>query len=492
MNDMTIDAEAFEHSSLQDWRALAEKGLKGKPFESLSARSEDGYAIEPLYQRRLDVEPVRSAHRGAWKIVQPIDDTDPARANVQALADLEGGAGGLSLAVAGSASARGFGLPAGKEALSRALDGVALEMISLRIEPYLDGRHTIDALRNLAKARGLVFEDLDIDLCLDGIGPFAFLGGFPGDAAEFHRHCGQATKAMRASGFEGLIAEADGRVFHEAGASDGQELGVILAGALAYLKSLTDAGLSVEVASGAIGFTVAVDQRQFEQTAKLRALRLLWAKLLQDCGEAGPAPCRIHAETSFRMLSAKDPHTNILRSTIAAFAAGTGGADSLTVLPHTAPLGLADAAARRLARNTQSILLEECHLGEINDPACGSGGIEALTDLQAEAGWDAFRQIEREGGIFESLQAGSLQRRIAETAEARKAAVEAGERPLVGASIFALDEEREHKLLAGRDARKSPAAPAASGHDMRCERLLPHRLSEPLEQASPKRAGGGR
>ncbi len=487
MDDMTIKAGAFAPATIEDWRALAEKGLNGKPFESLSARSEDGFLIEPLYSRRLDVRPIPSAHDGAWTVVQPIDDPDPERANAHALADLQGGASGLSLAIAGSASARGFGLPAGKEALSRALDGVALEMITLRIEPYLDGRHTVDALRSLARARGLVFEDLRIDLCLDGIGPFAFLGGFPGDAGEFHRHCGHATRAMRASGFKGLIAEADGRVFHEAGASDGQELGVILAGALAYLRSLTDAGMSVAEAARAIGFTVAVDQRQFEQTAKLRALRLLWTKVLQDCGEAEPLPCRVHAETSFRMLSAKDPHTNILRSTIAGFAAGTGGADSVTVLPHTLPLGLPDMAARRLARNTQLILLEECHLAEVDDPACGSGGIEGLTDRQAEAGWNAFRQIEREGGIFASLQAGALQTRIAETARMRVAAVEAGERPLIGASIYTLDEEREHHLLAGRHARTMPPAYAASGSDMRCERLLPHRLSETLEHSGDGR-----
>ena len=487
MNDMTMKDAAFERATFEDWRALAEKGLKGKPFESLCALTEDGSAIEPLYARRDDVQPIASAHSGAWTVVQSVDDPDPARANTQALADLEGGASGLSLAIAGSASAHGFGLPADRAALARALDGVALEMIKLRIEPYLDGRHTVDALRSVARGRGLVFEDLDIELCLDGIGPFAFLGGFPGDAAEFHRHCGLATKAMRASGFIGTVAEADGRVFHEAGASDGQELGVILAGVLAYLRSLTDAGLSVAEAAGAIGLTVAVDQRQFEQTAKLRALRLLWRKLLQDCGEANSLPCRIHAETSFRMLSAKDPHTNILRSTIAAFAAGTGGADSLTVLPHTAPLGLPDAAARRLARNTQLILMEESHLAEIDDPACGSGGFEALTDRQAEAGWDAFRQIEREGGIFASLQAGALQARIAAMAQVRMKSVEAGERPLIGTSIYPLDEEREHTLLAGQEARTIPSPYAASGSDMRCARLLPHRLSEPFETAGDGR-----
>ena len=484
---MGIEAEAFAAARIEDWQALAEKGLKGKPLESLVVRSEDGSAIKPLYARRTDVAPIRSAHSGAWTLLQPIDDPDPARANTQALADLEGGTSGLSLAISGSASARGFGLPAGKEALARALEGVALEMIALRIEPCLDGRHTIDALRSLAVARGLVFEALDIALCLDGIGPFAFRGGCHGDADEVHRNCAHATRAMRASGFTGTIAEADGRVFHEAGASDGQELGVILAGALAYLRSLTDAGMTVAAAAGAIGFSVAVDQRQFEQTAKLRALRLLWRKLLQDCGETDPVSCRIHAETSFRMLSAKDPHTNILRSTLAAFAASTGGADSLTVLPHTAPLGLPDAAARRLARNTQLILHEECHLAEIDDPACGSGGIEALTDRQAEAGWDAFRQIEREGGIFASLQTGALQTRIAAMAKARMRAVEAGERPLIGASIYPLDDEREHTLLAGADARSTPGAYAASGGDMRCERLLPHRLSEPVETAGDGR-----
>ena len=483
MNDMATKAEAFAPATLDDWRALAEKGERTKRVEDLAAHTEDGFAYGPLHARRRDVRPIRHAHDEAWTVVQPVDDIDPARANAQALSDLEGGAAGLSLAIEGSAAARGFGLPAGEEALRAALDGVALEMIGLRIEPYLDGRHTVDALRKIAVSRGLDFNALAIDLCLDGIGPFAFLGGFPGGERDFHRHCGQATKAMRATGFEGRIAEADGRVFHNAGASDGQELGAALAGGLAYLRALTDAGLTLAEANASIGFTLAVDQRQFEQTAKLRAMRLLWTKVLQECGESDPAPCRLHAETSYRMLSAKDPHTNILRSTIAAFAAGTGGADSLTVLPHTAPLGLADKAARRLARNTQIILMEEAHLAVPVDPACGSGGIEALTDGQAEAGWAEFQRIEAEGGIFASLTRGTLQERIQATAALRGQALIDGSRPMIGTSIYPLEIEREHMVLALRGEQRAPQGFAPSPGDMRCARLVPRRLSETLEDA---------
>lgn len=475
MTALTIEAIEFPEVDEAGWRARVEKSLKGRSFESLVTIAEDGFGYGPLYGRRA-AAPLARATSGAWQIVQRVDDPDPARANQQALADLEGGANSLSLVFAGSASAHGFGLPMEAEAIARALDGVDLSMIALRIEPHMDARIAVDALRSLAKTRDQAFETLTIDLCLDAVGPFAFTGSFPGAESAFRAHAGRATKGLRASGFTGRVAEADGRLCHDAGATAAQELGAVLATALYYLRAMTDAGLSVADAASAIGFTLSVDQRQFEQTAKLRALRLLWAKLLESCGEEAPSATRIHAETSWRMMAAMDPHTNILRATIAAFAAGTGGADSLAVLPYTAPLGLPDRAARRLARNLQIILQEESFLALVADPAAGSGSIETLTDLTAEAAWNEFREIEAEGGIVASLKTGALQSRVMDARLERQRRLEDGKTVVIGASLYPLESERDHTILA---AHRSDLA--ASDGDMRCEPLRPHRLSETSE-----------
>ncbi|HEY9057447.1 MAG TPA: methylmalonyl-CoA mutase family protein [Aurantimonas sp.] len=478
MTALTIDKIDFPETSEAEWRSLVEKGLKGRDFGSLAARAEDGFSYGPLHERRRDASPLARSADGRWAVLQRVDDPDAVRANAQALADLEGGANGLSLVFAGSASAHGFGLPMDVATIGRALADVELEMVSLRIEPHMDARRAVEAIRALAKERRQDFEALTLDLCLDAIGPFAFTGSFAGPERDFRAHAGRATKSLRASGFRGRVAEADGRVFHDAGATAGQELGAVLATALYYLRAMLDAGVGLSDAAASIGFTLAVDQRQFEQTAKLRALRLLWAKLLEECGETTAPAARIHAETSWRMMAAKDSHSNILRATIAAFAAGTGGADSLSVLPHTTPLGLADPAARRLARNIQIILQDESGLARVTDPAAGSGGIEALTDLTAEVAWSEFQKIEAEGGIFDSLSAGVLQNRVMDARTARAAKLAEGKIVIVGVNLYALDEERHHDLH-GRPAAAEP--PSQPPGETRCEPLRPHRTSETVE-----------
>ncbi len=153
---------------------------------------------------------------------------------------------------------------------------------------------------------------------------------------------------------------------------------------------------------GRISFRLVADQNQFLTIAKLRAFRRLWTLVLNAWGIPA-VPAFVHAETAWGMQTKRDPWVNILRSTIATFAAAVGGADAITTIPHTAVVGEPDKAARRLARNLQSILLEECNLHRVADPAAGAGGIEELTDALASAAWAEFQQIDREGGLIASI-----------------------------------------------------------------------------------------
>ena len=177
------------------------------------------------------------------------------------------------------------------------------------------------------------------------------------------------------------------------------------------------------------------DADEFLTVAKLRALRRLWARVEQACG-LEPKPIRLHAETAWRMTTRRDPWVNMLRTTVAAFSAGIGGADAITVLPFTAALGLPDAFARRIARNTQLILLDESNLARVADPAAGAGGFEALTDALCEKAWALFQEIEREGGILESLKGDKLQARIAAVRAQREKAVATRKEPITGTSEF--------------------------------------------------------
>jgi len=235
-------------------------------------------------------------------------------------------------------------------------------------------------------------------------------------------------------------------VFHNAGASEAQELGIMLATAASHLRMFEEARQPLVYAVPHIGFAVSVDQDQFLSTAKIRALRKLWTRMLEACA-IDPAPVTIHAETSYRMMTARDPETNILRTTIAAFAAATGGADSISVLPHTITHGLPDGFARRLARNGQLILAGESRLDFVADPAAGSGAVESLTDGLCERAWEEFRQIEREGGVLRSLAAGHIQRRVAAARAKRLAEFRKGTRNIVGTTLYRLGQERTFTTL---------------------------------------------
>lgn len=180
------------------------------------------------------------------------------------------------------------------------------------------------------------------------------------------------------------------------------------------------------------------------------------------------------------MLTKTDPWVNILRATLAAFSAGLGGADVVTVLSFTAALGLPDEEARRIARNTQLILLEEAGLGKVADPAAGAGGFEAITTMLCETAWALFQDIERAGGMIASLAAGGPQTRIAETARLRAAAIARRLEPLTGTSAFPHLAERRPEVLLAAPRREPAAAPAPAGA-LICVPLRSHRDGEPFE-----------
>ena len=242
---------------------------------------------------------------------------------------------------------------------------------------------------------------------------------------------------------------ADGRAWHSMGGSQAQELACVLAASLAYLRAQEGASIEPDLWADQISFTLAADADQFGTIAKARAMRKLWAAVLDGSG-LKQSPMHLHMETSMRMLTRRDPWVNLLRNSVATFAAGIGGADSISVLPHTLAVGLPDAFARRLARNTQSILLEECNLGKVIDPAAGSGAIENRTDQLCSTAWEIFQDIEERGGLLEALRQGSVQSAIADTRSRLEKDIARRKRPLTGVSEFPNLDEAAVDVLDGR------------------------------------------
>ena len=223
------------------------------------------------------------------------------------------------------------------------------------------------------------------------------------------RDLGQTIPALAQQGFRGPFASADARIVHNAGGSEAQELAYALAVGVEYLRVLEARGVALDAARHMLYFRLAADADQFLTIAKFRALRKLWARVEAACGLL-PAAIFVAAETAWRMMTKRDPYVNMLRTTIAVVSAGLGGADAVTVLPFTMALGLPDRFARRIARNTQLVLIEESNLAKVADPAAGAGGIEDLTDQLCGVAWRNFQDMEKAGGAWAALERGEIQR----------------------------------------------------------------------------------
>jgi methylmalonyl-CoA mutase len=475
--DLPLAAD-FPPATQDDWRKLVDGVLKGAPFEKLVGKTYDGLKIAPIYSRAKGAAPIAGRAAAApWQIMQRIDHPDPAQANAQALHDLENGATGLTLVFAGANGAHGFGLDPSPEAVKKILDGIFLDAgIALDLQIGPQSRMAAIHIAEFVKSGGWSPAACDIRFGLDPLGACAVWGSSPYAWAEIVPAVTSAVKGLAALGFKGPIVVADGRVVHDAGGSEAQELAFTLAAGVAYLRAIEQSGNPLDAAQGMIYARLAADADQFLTLAKFRAMRLLWARVEQACG-LEPKPLFIAAGTAWRMLTQRDAFVNMLRATMATFSAGLGGANAITVLPHTLALGLPDAFARRVARNTQLVLLEESNLAKVSDPAAGSGGIEALTRELCDAAWALFQETEKAGGLFAALEQNVIQRKVAATRAAREVSLAKRRDVLTGASEFPNLHEGGIAVL---DA-KPVVVPAYGEAKFKFDPLAPMRLAAPFE-----------
>ncbi|MFE4449407.1 methylmalonyl-CoA mutase small subunit [Streptomyces sp. NPDC056796] len=460
-------ATEFPDPSHDQWQSLVEGVLRrsGKDVtgaaaeEALSTALGDGLTARPLYTS-ADVSPdpglpgfapftrgsrATGGTTDGWDVRQRHELADPVALNEAVLGDLENGVTSLWLAVGGPG-----GVPV--SGLARALEGVHLDLAPLALDAGTDPGPAVRELLGLHEARGVPKEAVRGSLGVDPLGQAARTGGEPDltDAVHWARLCSGSYPGLRSLAVDALP-------YHEAGGSAAQELGLSLATGVAYLRALTAAGLSVEEACGQLEFRYAATADQFLTIAKLRAARRLWARVAEVCGAPDAGAQRQHAVTSSVMMTRRDPWVNMLRTTLACLGAGVGGAESVTVLPFDHALGLPDPFARRIARNTSTILVEESHLARVTDPAGGSWYVERLTDELAAASWAFFQEVERAGGQAAALRSGMVQERLAATWAQRSRDLARRREPVTGVSEFpALDErpvERE----------PAPAAPSDGG-----------------------------
>lgn len=405
--------------------------LPDDPQTLLDVHTYDGITVSPLYTSADELaeatlpgtfpfvrgrDPHRDVNSG-WAVSARYTDRDPATTNRAILDGLTNGVSALWLGVGER------GVPV--DGIRAALDGVLLDLAPVVLDAGADVRAAAAATFALLDERAASADGVaDRSAIVVGLGAAPLTSRFAGRADT--DTAGAVALATEAAGRSETVRAivVDATVFHDAGASDAQEIGAALAAGIEYLRLLTESGMTAATAFDCIEFRFAATDDQFQSIAKFRAARRTWARIAQVCGASDRGGAPQHAVTSAAMMTQRDPWVNMLRTTLAAFGAGVGGADSVTVLPFDAavPVGALDVSktfAARIARNTQLLLLEESHLGRVLDPGAGSWYVESLTDDIAGAAWTFFREIEAAGGYSAAVD-GPIRDRIAETRATRE------------------------------------------------------------------------
>jgi methylmalonyl-CoA mutase len=454
----------FPEADRDAWMTLVESALKGADFEkALTTPLAEGLRIQPIYSADDAPETSDAVMRNAaaadrvrfgWDVRQMHAHPDPAETNKAILSDLERGATSALLRF-DAAARRGEALQGGEtlqDSVHAGRDGVMIHcldhldaaVVGVFMEAAVLDVRAGASFEGAARLMTRLWERHEIEpqvalghLGADPLGTLAAEGRLLTSVEEAVARMASLAVEMAKSHPKVTTISVDTSAYHAAGADEGMDLAYAMATGIAYLRAMEAAGLSVGQAAAQIQFTLPVGVDAFLGIAKLRAARKLWARILQASGVAGDVPVmRLHAVTPEREVAQRDAWVNMLRATVSCFAAGVGGADSVTVLPYTSALGLPDGFARRIARNVQLLLLEESHLARVIDPAGGSWYVERLTDDLAAAAWEKLQAIEAQGGMAHALTSGSVAEDCAKAWSGRERLIAKRRVELTGVNTF--------------------------------------------------------
>ncbi|MCA9695233.1 MAG: hypothetical protein KC636_36980 [Myxococcales bacterium] len=420
-----------ETQNLDAWRARAGKELGGDPLESLDHALPGGLVLHPLYTAAslpADVSPLPG--RG-WTIAQEYTLGQEA-----ALAE-DLGRGVEAAWVALDDAAAGDRSTGAGEGLAGALAAVDPARHELYVEAGASGLPTVAAMEALLARGGRELGGLRGGVVCDPIGAMARAGGLAAPIERALDDLALVTGRLeaRAPALRSILIS--GVPYHEAGASAVDELALLIASGITYLRGLARRGVAVDVIAARSLLSLSVGRDLLVDVAKLRAARRLWARVVATLGGA-PGSVHVHASGSGRALTREDPWVNLIRATTQAFTAVVGGARLISVKPHDAALGPSSSLARRLTGNLQTILRAEGHLGQVADPAGGSYCVEALTDQLARAAWERARAVERSGGLIAGLCEGTIQAAVTAQAEADARAVATRRLQITGVNHYPL------------------------------------------------------
>ncbi len=459
----------FAPVTYDQWRELAEHDLKGAPFEKrLIKRTYEGIDIQPLYTKDhwpssddpLGLPGLPKFARGGkalgsaqmgFDLRQEHRHPDLVASNQAILDDLQGGVTSLLLKLdsaaacgldpddprVGDSDGAGGIMVYTIDDLDAVLKDVEVGMVGIALDAGGAFTPAAALLAALWQRRGVSNDEARGSFAADPLGTLARDGKLPMSVDQALSAVAELA-AWSARNFPQVTAiGVDTGVYHDAGASATQDLAFALATGVEYLRALTAADLEIDAAARQMLFTISLGTHHFRAIAKLRAARMLWYRVVEQCG--GSAACEamlIQGRTARRSLTARDPYVNLLRNTVSVFAAGVGGADIISSAPLDAAIGQPDASSRRIARNTLHVLQDESHLNRVIDPAGGSWYLDWLTEQMAVKSWEIFQQIERLGGMRQALESGWVAEQIDAAYAPRAKAIATRKDGVTGVSEF--------------------------------------------------------
>ena len=459
-NEENLFAE-FKPSTYEEWKEESVKLLKGAPFDKkMYSKTPEGIVLKPIYNKE-DVnfeislpgydDYVRGVsaegNKGSpWKIDQQIYASTPREFNKLALDALNKGQTALEIRLdcpssrgvdadeseAGRVGKCGLSVSVKKD-FDEALKGIETDCVEINISTASRAAGVAAILYASQKGK-----KLSGGIRFDPIGILAERGKLDRKLEcafdEMFALASYNAKNMPSFGAIGV----DAMPYSSAGASAVEELGAAMATAAAYLREMLARGMSIDETAPLVRFRLSLDSNFFMTIAKLRAARVLWAKIVEAFGGSEESrKIRVNAKTSVYNKTVYDPYVNMLRTATEAFSGVIGGCDSMTVSPFDEIVRKPDEFSTRIARNQQIILQEECNLADVIDPAGGSYFVETLTKELAGKAWEFFVKIEAAGGIVKALESGMVQDAVAATAAGKKKLIDTRRSSVVGTNNYA-------------------------------------------------------
>lgn len=464
----------FPYPTYEEWYDEAVKLLKGAPFEKkMYMKTYEGITLQPIYtQKDVEGRPYIESLPGfapylrgntaggyqeqPWQIAQEISCATPEEINAALQNDLQKGQTAINL-VFDRASQQGLdpdharredigqggASVATLEDLKTILEGIDLEGTPIFIQAGIAAVAAQALLTAFAQTSRKAFTKLQGGVVNDPLGVLVLEGTLPYSLDTAYKKMAAATNWAANQTPQFKTIGVQGTLYHNSGANAVQELAFTMATGVEYLRAMQHAGLSVNDAAPRMFFCFGVGTNYFMEIAKLRAARVLWAKIVKAFdGNTEAQKMTIHVRTSSWNTTVYDPYVNMLRTTVESFASVVGGCDSMYVGAFDEPIRRSDEFSRRIAHNTHLILKEEAHLDKAIDPAGGSWYVESLTDELARKAWTAFQEIEKQGGIVCALLAGIPQQASEQIAQQRKANLSTRKDVLIGTNMYPnLDEK---------------------------------------------------